>query len=274
MSIKVAENQRYFVNIDWENQINGEMYLAKCYSISHSNDIQKINEFYVEINGGGDRQAISNDGKYIATAKYESKLFIYDIQNKEKKLFTNQFKSIQKLEFCDNYLCIVSEDNHIYYFDFENNVILNKFVGTNVIKNYFGADIIIKNHNMAIIGTKKVKSNDSCYLDGITTEYGVVLSEMRGNLYCYNYLGKVIWKVEAGSNRHFINLGYNLQKKIIVAICFDYFNKSNPDEVFLIDAVSGSIISKTDVERREYVFIQNCQALLNDDKQIVNILPS
>ena len=73
-----SENQRYIVNYKYIDENN---IYAKVFFIKDKNRIIEKNSIHAKSGAGGERIAISNDGKYLVTAFYEKRAFIYNINN-------------------------------------------------------------------------------------------------------------------------------------------------------------------------------------------------
>lgn len=268
MVMKTSANQKFLIKmISGSFDGKNESIEIECFELN-SNEMRLINRLVVKADIGINRCIISNDGKYLLSALFDyGKVYVYEITTGKIVNELSRYPHIDDIYIRDYDVYICSEKN-VWVVDIIRNENKESYKASSVIIGEFGCDIYVKNRNTLLIDNKRIKSNKTIYITGITTTTCVVVSEMGGNLYAYSYKGEKLWEVSGEFDCHFISLGFCKQKNRIYAISFNYNCAERSNIVYGIDVTSGAVISKRNVPRIGMVFVNESEELMDEEGNI------
>lgn len=258
----VSNNMKYMAGICWKNKINN-MHEMKVWYINE-NQIKEVFELFVCYDLGGERFAISNDGKYIATAQYEDyeggNLHIYETESGKDIIENISLRQIQWIEFDDMHTLMVgTEAKEILFYDIFSGEFISKIKGKKILRK----NILLLNDKKVMYMEKNYKASTFAYLAVDKTPVGLLLAEANGNLEYYNNDGKLYWKTDCLHLGHFVNVHYNINQNIVVGVLFNSRKKKNERMNFVaLDHNTGRIIYKYPIDCASYVFIDYSEAVM------------
>lgn len=259
----VSNNMKYVAGICIKNKVNGR-YEMKVWN---GKNMRTLSTLFVYYDFGGKRFAISDDGKYVATAKYEDyiegKLYIYEVET-GKIVFENEsLKRIQWIMFNKKEnLMVGTESNGIFVFDYFSEICIKRIKG----EEYFGENILALSSSKIKYKERVFKSSTFAYLFGTETSRGILLSEVNGHLYYYNDNGQLCWRTNCLEMGHFIIMQYDKRKNIVFGILFNPRKKGDERmHLAVLDEISGEIVCVYPIENSNYVFVKD-----NEDIMIAN----
>ena len=221
-------------------------------------DLKKCSTFIAPFTIGGRRAAISNSGKYAATAAYERKgISLMDCRTGNQLWNTKAVKKVQGVNFSkeEKYVIASNEDEpaHTYYIDILTGEIVKRIVAARVLANPYGEDIVFWHRDTVLIGGKKIKSPTFAYVTACGTPFGIVVSPVNHFPRMYDYDGSLMWKSVTNKD-HILAFAYNEEKQII-------FGKAR-DGIVAMNPQNGEIIESYDEYIGGAVFINRANEIL------------
>lgn len=269
-------NKKFVVGISRNNKYK-DKYEAKIWN---TQDMCEISKFDVIVELGGMRYAISNDGAYIATAKFSDfrneSVFLYSVKSGKVVLGTASFKKVQWLMFEDNNVLLVGTENAgIFSLDVLKGSCTTLCKGKRICVNKWGEAIVLLNKRKAKCGNQVFAASTFSYLCIAGTPRGILLSEINGDLFYYGYEGDLYWKTELLDLGHFISVCYDEKKNRIYGILFNP-KKKQIDRMHLVifEENNPFPIYVRSIEVSNYVFAGGIKGIMlingKGDTYIIN----
>lgn len=255
--LAASNNMQFIAGISRKKEAN-EMYEMKVWQ---TNNMREISVLFVYYDWGGERFAISDDGKYVATAQYERKLYIYEVESGKNVFECVALRQIQWVRFGDcETLMVGTESSGIFVFDLFSETYNRKIRG----RKYFGENILLKDENKIVYRGRNFKSSTFAYLAAIETTRGIIVSEVGGDLYYYDNEGQLYWKSDCLDFGHFLNLYYDKKKNVIYGVSFNPNEPERGKGVYLVvfNEKSGEIIYVNSIETSSAVFVENSDGVM------------
>lgn len=253
----VSNNMEYVAGLCWKNERN-DRHEMKIWHVGPDRLIEMC-ALFVDCDFGGERFAVSNDGRYAATARYEDfeegNVHVYSIESGEDILRNVSLKRIQWIAFHnDQKLMVGTENDGIMVYDLLSQSCCSKVKG---IK-YYGENILLlSNQKTVVYKGKKFKSSTFSFLDAEETPMGILLSEAGGDLCYYKNAGDLYWKTDCRSLGHFIKIHYDRKQNIVLGVLRNTMRRK-PETCFAaIDCDTGKILFTQLIENSSYVFVEN-----------------
>lgn len=258
-----SNNMKYVAGINFRNKLNN-MYEMKVWICS---SMREISLLYVYYDLGGERVAISDDGKYVATAQYkdygESKLYVYEVDS-GKTIFENaSLKRIQWVMFGNSgSLMTGTESSGMFVFDIFSGICTSTMKGKRVFYNQFGEDILLLKEKKIKYGKQVYTPSTFAYLYAAGAPMGILLSEVNGHLLYYNN-EQLCWKSDVLDLGHFISMYYDEKTNIVFGILLNPRKKGDERmHLVLLAGNSGEIIFISSIETASYVFALDTESVL------------
>lgn len=257
-NLTISNNKKYIMGICRKNKMN-DMYEMKAWNAS---TMKEINSFFVDFDEGGSRFAISDNGIYVATAKYDDfqcgGIYVYELNSGKVVFFNQGLKRIDRVIFSDNTTLKVGTDKYIYTYDVLSSDFLKKERGINDIPSKYRDNIRFLSEDTIKYNKIIYKSSTFAYLCVVDSDEGIVMSEVNGNIYYYDNNGNLNWSSFCLDLGHFISLYFDEQEKTIYGISLNAWKKGN-DRLKLVafDSKDGKVIYIKSIELGDYVFIEN-----------------
>lgn len=258
----VSNNMKYVAGICWRNKIN-DMYEMKVWHVN-ANQMREVCELFVCYDLGGERFAISNDGKYIATAQYEDfdggNLHIYEIESGETIFENVSLRQIQWIAFDEFQTLVVgTEENGIFFYDIFSRTLIKKIKG----KKFFGENILLLNDKKIVYNGRSFKASTFAYLSASKTPVGILLAEANGHLSYYNNEGKLYWKTDCLDLGHFVNIHYDRNRNIVLGVLLNSRKKENERMNFVaLSYNTGEVIFEHPIDSASYVFVDYSESVM------------
>lgn len=253
-----SNNMKYVAGINRKNKIN-DMYEL---TIWESRNLSVLSTFFVYFDIGGERLAISDDGKYVATAQYEDyeagNIYVYKVESGETILVNSSLRRIQWLMFesCEG-LMIGTEEDGIFIFDIISNECKGKIKGEKYFYNRFGENILLFARQNIQYNERVFKSSTFTYLSSTGTPRGILVSEVNGNLFYYGDDGQLRWKSDCSDLGHFIAIYYSEKEDLVFGISLNPRKKGNERmHLVIFCGESGEVRVVKAIETDNYVFVQ------------------
>lgn len=257
----------------------GERYIAilkRCANENNMNvcvyDMNSIGikgDIEVALNYENYRNAISSDGEYVAIALYEDfkpgHIFIYSLSDRTCLNDIRSFRRMEWIRFENNKL-LVGENNYTYEVDFITGNILSKERMYDRIHNEFGEVIVEKTDNRIIYNNLSVKSNTFSFISVIGVPYGVVASEVAGDIVYIGNHNENRWRISLNGLGHAISLYYSRNLNLLLAEILNPHEVSERFHIAVIDCVKGCILSVFVIKTTEVVFLEQEEKTLMVDK--------
>lgn len=256
----VSNNMKYVAGICWRNRMN-EMYEMKVW---YADYMREIGELFVDYDLGGKRFAISNDGKYIATAQYESSkrgnIHIYEVKSGKDIFVKMSIRGIQWIEFGDyQTLMVGTEKNSIYVFDIFSGDCAKKIKG----RRFFEKNILMTNEKIIMYKGRNFKASTFAYLSAKETAMGILVSEANGDLCYYNNEGQLYWRTDCLNLGHFIIIHYNRNTNIVFGVLLNPKKKENDRMHFVaLNHDTGEVLYVHLIETADYVFVEKSESIM------------
>ena len=192
-----SNNKKYVVGICKKNIIN-EMYEMKIWC---GKDMREISTLFVSVDLGGARYAISNDCKYVATAKYEdyekSTIYVYGVETGNIVFESRSLRRVQWLMVVDSETLLVgSENSGICVYNIISGVCKDAIKGKRFYYNKFSENILLLEKNKINYNNIIYKSSTFSFLSATGTPEGLLVSGVNGDLIYYNDNGNLRWKTD------------------------------------------------------------------------------
>lgn len=262
-----SENQRYIVNYKYIDENN---IYAKVFFIKDKNRIIEKNSIHAKSGAGGERIAISNDGKYLVTAFYEKRVFIYNINNEGNYKLIKTKKYIDDVEIIDNNIYVIYVNGVIDIYSLEG-VLIETKRNVNLIpldicgEQYLIEDTYIKLADKIIKPIKFSLFNNAIYINK-----KVILSEIYGIIVCYDSNGIKIWEyISEDKHMKIGKLFYSECVNSLIAEIY-YSKKDNKNEKFIFfNLNNGEIIMEREIYNRDFVICNNNSVFIDSDYNII-----
>ncbi|MGN0496233.1 MAG: hypothetical protein ACI4GW_08430 [Lachnospiraceae bacterium] len=260
--LTISNNSKYIVGTTYlKNEL--EKSLIKIWN---SEDLRLNNSIWCMCDFGGQRIAISDCGKYIATAQYDdyqaNSLYIYDTILGEEKYVYKMFKKIQNIMFDGENTLIVGTENGIYFLDIKTGK-YNNIIGENIFFNEYGEKIILIKSNLIKYNNRKIKASTFAYLTAIGTPRGVIVSEAVGNLKYYDSNGELIWDSNSREYGHFTHLLYCEKKNTIYGLVFNpRVQGDDRMNLMVYSEEKGELLKKVSISTTNYCLFRNEQNVI------------
>lgn len=262
-----SENQRYIVNYKYIDENN---IYAKVFFIKDKNRIIEKNSIHAKSGAGGERIAISNDGKYLVTAFYEKRVFIYNINNEGNYKLIKTKKYIDDVEIIDNNIYVIYVNGVIDIYSLEG-VLIETKRNVNLIpldicgEQYLIEDTCIKLADKIIKPIKFSLFNNAIYINK-----KVILSEIYGIIVCYDSNGIKIWEyISEDKHMKIGKLFYSECVNSLIAEIY-YSKKDNKNEKFIFfNLNNGEIIMEREIYNRDFVICNNNSVFIDSDYNII-----
>lgn len=260
--LAVSNNMEYVAGICWGHKMN-DMCEMKVWRVNE-NHMREVCEMFVYYDFGGERFAISNDGKYVVTAQYEDfkegNLHIYEIES--GKVFSEHvsLRRIQWVAFDEFHtLMLGTEENGIFFYNIFSRTFIKKIKG----KKIWGDNILLLNDKKITYNGRSFKASTFAYLSASKTSAGILLAEVNGHLSYYNDEGKLYWKTDCLDLGHFINIHYDKNQNIILGVLLNSRKKENERIHFaVLNHNTGEVIFEHPIDSANYVFVDSSESVM------------
>lgn len=258
----VSNNVKYVAGICWRNKIK-DMYEMKVWH-ANANHMREICVLFVDYDLGGERFAISNDGKYVATAQYEASkvgnLHIYEIESGEDIFEKVSLREIQWVAFGDYQTLLVgTEEKGIFAFNIFSRICDKKIKG----KKFFEETILLLNDKKIEYMGRIFKASTFAYLAAKATPIGILLSEANGDLCYYNNGGQLLWRTDCLNLGHFIIIHYCRNKNIVFGVLLNPRKKGDERMHFVaLNHNTGKVIFANSIDSADYVFVEYSESVM------------
>lgn len=210
----------------------------------------QISAFDTVMDFGGDRLAVSGDGKICIAAAYERcGICAYETETGNLLWQRKDIKRTQRVKFRpgSSELYVGSEEGPMRILDGLTGESIGSLRATGKIYfNLYGENIFIQHGaRFALHGSRKLSPPNFYCLNACGVKHGVVLSSMGEGLYCYNHDGQLIWELRPKpGHEHFLDVAYSEKHDIIFALLYKYTQERKlPHNVLYgIRAQSGEVV--------------------------------
>ena len=249
------------------------------------NSLEVISEFDTILDFGGQRLAISEDGKICICGCWERHgICAYETKTGKIVWQRKDLKKVQHIQilYADNSKFFVQfEVGASRTFDINTGHEIDKVSGANYFFNskYLEIDIIYKSSKIQIIDrqSKKVKSNierqSFATLDLDIADNCFSISESSGPLSCYDInTGQLKWRVPLNVDGHFLRICYNKHLNMFVGVSWPFATGGNK-KLKYINKDNGNIEKEIAINCPvETEFALGGQILVTSDREIINIV--
>lgn len=236
-----------------------------------------LNRFKIKFDCGGNRLAIDNDGKHIASAEYsKGGVTLYSVETGEETWNLKQISIIRNIRFIGNkeILAVTSNDGIVYWVNVNGGDIFGSMNNCKkILDNIEDLMISIDNSNELIFNDKhlNIKGN---YLAGTITSQGVVVSKSGGGLYCFDNDGNSIWNQNNSKNEHIIKLAYKKCSNYICGLIYKY-NSPRKEPFYKLscyNANNGELVYENDLDNGiDFVFVEGGNKILSTTGNLYSI---
>lgn len=260
--LTVSNNMEYMAGICRTNKIK-EMYEMKAWCIG-ANQMREICVWFVNYDFGGERFAVSNDGKYVATAQYGTSkggnLHIYEIESGEDIFEEVSLRGIQWVAFSDyQTLMVGTEEKGIFTFNIFSGTCDKKMKG----KKFFGENILLLEDKKIMYMGRNFKASTFAYLTAKETPKGILVSEAGGNLCYYHNDGQLYWRTDCLNLGHFIIIHYNRNKDIVFGVLLNPRKEVDERMHFVaLNHNTGKVIFVNSIDSADYVFVEFSESVM------------
>lgn len=257
-------NHKYLLNYKF---VNEKMANVDVFFVDLT-ELKKVYSIEVIIGVGGDRIAISDDGKYLVTALYEKKFFVYELKsNKMNQFKTN--KNIDNVEIINQQIYIFFSNGKVSIYDLNGNLIETKASIDYVKIDLYGDHYLINDEIVKIHKNIKPLKNSFFYKMLIWDEK-IIVSELDGRLACYNMNGQMVWEyLSKDNNARFYEIAY-FKRKNVIAIEVHYIKQQ--EKILLLDATFGNVMENKDINAKGIIFLPGCECYVDDQLNVCNIM--
>lgn len=248
------------------------------------NSLQVIAEYDTILDFGGQRLAISEDGKICICGCWE-KHGICAYEAKTGKLLW-QRKDLKKVHLIQ----ILYADSSKFFarfevgasrvFDINTGLEVDKVSGANYIFNskYLEIDIIDKSNKIQVIDrkTKKIKANLErqafATLDLAIADNCFAISESGGPISCYDIQsGELKWRIPINEDGHFLKIDFNYELNSFIGVSWPFMNGGNK-KLKYINKDKGLTEKEININCPiETEFALNGNVLVTSDKEIFDL---
>ncbi len=272
-NIEIAAKSSFIVASEFEK-------ITDVWDISKGEKICRFNSTY---GFGGERIAISTDGKYIVTGSYRKKgLVLYHTSDGSIVWIRSDISKIQKVKFSiDNMYIFVSIDNkNILKISINDGSTLEKIKGAaNIFFNLY-EDVYLLESKEYIIYLNGRKASRICKesfacLDACFSNITVYISEAAKSIssidFAKNQFNKLdvipafasirainykneeeIWRFKPCVDSHFLKVKYNKNKNVLFSILRIFENGGNRF-LYVFNALTGELIDTAPLETGFYI---------------------
>lgn len=262
--LTASNNMKYVAGICLKNKVNG-LYEMKVWD---GRDMKELSVLFVYFDLGGKRFAVSDDGKYAATAQYEDyeegNLYVYEVESGKIIFEDNSLRRIQWVMFGEGETIMAgTESKGIYVFDILTGTCKSKIKGNEIYYNRFGENILLQNSKNIKYKGHVFTSSTFTYISAAGTPTGILASEVNGDLYYYGNDGQLNWKSDCLDMGHFIAMYYEKENNTVYGILLNPRKKGDERmHLVTLDENSGETISVSAIETASYVFAEGTEAVM------------
>jgi outer membrane protein assembly factor BamB len=256
----------------------------KRVQIFDMNFLQIISEFDTILDFGGQRLAISEDGKICICGCWE-RHGICAYETKTGKLIW-QRKDLKKVQ----HIHILYADNSKFFaqfevgasrtFDINSGLEIDKVSGAKYLFNskYLEIDIIDKSNKIQVIDrkTKKIKANierqSFATLDLAIADNCLAISESGGPMSCYDIQsGEIKWRIPINEDGHFLRVTFNYELNSFIGVSWPFLKGGNK-KLKYINKDNGLIEKEMTINcPTETEFALNGNVLVTSDREIIDL---
>ncbi len=264
-----SENQKYIVSYKYVDEDN---IYAKIFFWNINNICEK-KSIYAKSGIGGERIAISNNGKYLVTGLYEKKVFIYDLENEAD----NNYKVIKTKKYIDNIeiingkIYVIYLNGNIDVFSFDGLFIETQSNIEVITKDVCGEQCMVEDTYIRIADKKIKPVKISMFNNAIFLDDKIILSEIYGRVVCYSMSGNITWEYIANEVCERIGKIFYAQCVNSLVVEIYYPKQSNKNEKFyLFDIENGKFIMEKEIIDRDFVICNN-NSILVDNNNVISL---